>query len=378
VYAEHKQPVYAHGELPFIKLDMIETGGFYAESSITDLVPIQRLYNRQRSQIVENGNIMGRPKWLAPQGSIQASKISSEPGQVIEYQQLGPKPELVQPPALPEYIQAGPELALRDMDDISGQHEISRGQQPGQVTAATAISYLQEQDDTLLSDSVFSLEEGMAKMGRQLLSHVLQFFAGERLMMLVGEDGSFDAVQLSASALRGNTDVRVQAGSALPASRAARQATVLELFKLGAFGPPGEEQTNKKLLEALDMSGMEKVLSDWRIDERQAQRENTKMSQGIPCEPHQYDNHVAHIVVHNRFRKGQRFETLDPMIQEMFSEHVLMHEQANMAQQMVAMTAGLGPAGPPGSESDQGGAPGGGAPDLSAMMPEQTGPPPEG
>jgi hypothetical protein len=45
---------------------------------------------------------------------------------------------------------------------------------------------------------------------------------------------------------------------------------------------------------------------------------------------------------------------------------------------MVAMTAGLGPAGPPGSESDQGGAPGGGAPDLSAMMPEQTGPPPEG
>jgi len=348
---------FLHGEQPFIKLDVIPTGGFYAESSITDLIPLQRLYNRQRSQLIETANTMGRPKWIAPVGSVNGSQIDSEPGQVITYQPIGPAPTPVPMPPVPSYFQEMPQAALRDMDDISGQHEISRGQQPGQVTAATAISYLQEQDDTLLAWAVGSLEDGMARLGRHLLSHVVQFWGAPRLVRVVGEDQSFDAVELTGSALRGNTDVRVQAGSALPTSRAARQATVLELFKLGAFGAPGSPEATAQLLEALDLSGMEQALADWRIDQREATRENTMMAQGRPCQVQPWQNHEAHIATHNRFRKGQRFLALPPEVHAMFAEHVQAHEEANMQQQMVAQLAGGGMM-PPGAP----GAPGGGAP----------------
>lgn len=355
VVIEHKGPVYQHAELPFTKLDVIETGTFYSASTIEDLIPLQQMYNRQRGQIIENANTMGKPKWLAPAGAVNASQIDSEPGQVISYQPVGPAPQMIQPPPLPEYVQALPETALRDMDDISGQHEISRGQSPGQVTAATAISYLQEQDETMLSYAVASLEDGMARIGKHLLSHAVQFWGAPRLVKVVGDDGSFDAVQFGGNMLRGEVDVRVQAGSALPTSRAARQATALELYKLGAFGAPGSPEAATKLLEVLDMAGMEAALEDWRIDQREAQRENTLLAAGQPAAVQPWQNHAAHIVVHNRYRKGQKFLTLPPEIQQLFAVHVQEHEQANMMQQMVAAGAGMGPTGPSGNEGPGGG-----------------------
>jgi hypothetical protein len=358
-------PVYQHGELPFTKLDMIPTGIFYGESSLTDLIPLQRLYNRQRSQIIESANMMGRPKWLAPTGSVNGAQIDSEPGQVIFYQSLGAAPTPVQMPPLPEYVQAGPGVALQDMDDISGQHEISRGSAPGQVTAATAISYLQEQDDTMMAWAVNSLEDGMARLGRHLLSHVVQFWGQQRLVQVVGNDMTFDAVQMSGSMLRGNTDVRVQAGSALPTSRAAKQATVLELYKLAAFGAPGSPEATTKLLEVLDMAGMEQALEEWRIDQREARRENTMMAAGRPVQVQPWQNHAVHIGEHNRFRKGQQFLALPPELQQIWGQHVQAHEEAAMQQKMVASMAAMGPVGPgsgpdvPPGEQGPGGGPGG-------------------
>jgi hypothetical protein len=364
-------PIFRHNELPFTKLDIMPGGSFYSDSVLVDLNPLQRIYNRQRGQIIESGNLMGKPKWIAPKGSVKGASIDSEPGQIILYDVVGPPPTMVAPPSLPEYVQGQPGQALQDMDDISGQHEISRGQAPGQVTAATAISYLQEQDDTMLAWAIASLEDGMARVGKHILAHVAQFWGVPRAVRVVGDDLSFDLVQFDASMLAGNTDVRVEAGSALPASRSAKQATGLELFKLGAFGPPGTPEASKQLLELLDMSGMDKALEEWRVDERQALRENVKMAAGMPLQPNNYDNHAAHIRVHNRFRKGQKFESLPPQIQEIFAVHVQMHEEMNMGQQMVAMQAGMGPAGP----TDQAGQPG---PDDQGGPPGASGGPPPG
>ena len=389
-------PVYQHGDVPFTKLDMIPTGAFYAESSLTDLIPLQRLYNRQRAQIIEAANMMGRPKWLAPVGSINGAQIDSEPGQVIFYQSLGAAPTPVQMPPLPSFVENLPGVALQDMDDISGQHEISRGQAPGQVTAATAISYLQEQDDTMLAWAIASLEDGMARLGRHLLSHVMQFWGQPRLVKTVGDDMTFDAVQMSGSMLRGNTDVRVQAGSALPTSRAAKQATALELYKLAAFGAPGSPEATTKLLEVLDMSGMEQALEEWRIDQREATRENVMMAQGQPCQVQPWQNHSAHIAVHNRFRKGQRFLALPPEIQQLWAVHVQQHEEAGQMQKMVAGMAGMGPVGPgsgpdvppesgapgegpaaPSGGEALGGSAGPGGPDPGTLDPAAAGGPPD-
>lgn len=325
VYFTRTYP-YKHGEFPFSKLEGIPSGKFYGTSIIEDLIPLQREYNRTRSQIIENKNRMAKLQLMAPRGSIEVQKITSEPGQVILYTPGFNPPTPLPLQNLPPYVLQEIQNLQQDMDDISGQHEISRGQNPAQVTAATALSYLQEQDDTKLSGTIESLEAGIEKLGKHILSYASQYWTEARLVRVMGKDGSFDAHVYKAADLGGNNDLRVEAGSALPTSKAAKQAFLMDLIKLGAI-PINDA------LQVLDIGGVEKVYEDYLTDVRQAQRENLRMAAGQPVPPNEFDNHQVHITVHNKFRKSQQYETLDKKAQENFQQHVELHKSAVIAAQ---------------------------------------------
>lgn len=379
--------IYKHGDSPFTKLEHIPTGKFYSESVITDLIPLQREYNRTKSQIIEAKNLMSKPKLLAPRGSLNPNQITSEPGQVILYEPGFTPPQPLPLQSIPAYVMQELDRIQSDMDDISSQHEISRGNTPSQVTAATAISYLQEQDDSKLAHTIQSLEEGISKIGRHYLSHVSQFWDKERLVRIVGEDGSFDAQQYTKDKLRGNIDLRVEAGSALPTSKAAKQAFVMDLAKMGVIPP-------EQVVSVLDLKGIEKINADFQADLRQAQRENVKMSQGMiqgqpqvdPATgqpqvdpntnqpvmgppvlyPNSWDNHKAHIDVHNRFRKSQEFEDLADNFKVMFESHVQIHEQQIQVAAMQQMQQQMGQQNPGGQPPQKG---------SMSQQPPQGGPP---
>jgi len=157
------------------------------------------------------------------------------------------------------------------MEDISGQHEVSKGQTPPGVSAATAISYLQEQDESMLSVAYDSLEEGIEKVAFETLSLVSQFWDTSRMVKVVGLDGSFEVMAFKGSDLRGNNDIRVEAGSALPTSKAAKQAFIMDLMKMGFIDP-------SKGLEVMEIGGINKIYDEIQVDVREAQRENIKMS----------------------------------------------------------------------------------------------------
>lgn len=387
---------YSHGEFPFYKIDIVPTGKFYADSILTDLIPLQKEYNRTKSQIIEAKNLMAKPQLMAPRGSVNPRQISSEPGQVILYTPgLNPPTPLPLQP-LPPYVLQELDRLQQDMDDISGQHEITRGNTPAQVTAATAISYLQEQDDTKLAYAVSSIEDALQGLGRHYLKYVTQYWNSERLVRVVGRDGAFEANHWAGNALKGNTDIRVQAGSALPQSKAAKQAFVMDLLKLGVIPP-------EQALDILDIGGIEKVYEDYLVDKRQAERENLKMASldpmlavqliqppmgpdGMPqidpqtqqpvmpppvLPPNTWDNHQAHIMTHNRFRKTQQFELLADPIKAVFEQHVMLHQMALQAITPTLPTGQQGPALIPG---------GGLAPQQPATDPsqQQQGGPPNG
>jgi hypothetical protein len=322
----------SHGEYPFIKFTHIQSGQFYGTSIIEDLVPLQREFNRTRSQIVEAKNLMAKPKLMGPKGAIDPSKITSEPGQYIPYEpglgEVKPLPMQNLPPFVGEEVQR----IMADMDDISGQHEVSRGNTPSQVTAATAISYLQEQDDTMLSEIIQAIEHGMSKLGQHILSYVIDYWDQERLVKVAGKDESFDVTYMKASALHGNKDVRVEAGSALPHSKAAKQAFLMDLFKMGVFAEKPSE-----FLRILDLRGIDKIVADYKVDVQQAQRENIKMAAGVSVQVHDFDNHEIHLEQHARYSKTQEYEMLDPGKQAMFVQHRLQHQQAIYVNQSGAM-----------------------------------------
>lgn len=355
---------YKHLEYPFAQLNNIPTGKFYPESTITDIIPLQRELNRTRSQLVENKNTTGRPRFLSPKGAISAQKVSGEPGQNIEYMPGLGIPQPLEMPQMPQYIMQSLDHLQTDIDDASGQHEISRGGTPNsQVTAATAIAFLQEQDDTVLALTVESQEKAIRKIGRQYLGLVEQFWTQERTVKIVGEDQYFDAQVFMGSAIRGNRDVRVESGSALSYSKAARQAVIMDLMKNGMLDP-------QVGLQRMEIGGIEKLYEDMQTDRRHAQRENMRLAAGQPItapdpnavqdptqdpnlqlqmaySPNSYDNHQVHLEQHNKYRKSQQFELLPQPTKQAFELHCQLHTEAiniemqnAMAQQGMPMQNG--------------------------------------
>lgn len=360
---------YIHQQYPFAKIPHIPTSRFYADSVINDLVPIQREYNRTRGQIVEAKNKMAHPQLMAAKGSIVASKITTEPGQVIEYELGFPVPEPLPLQGLPAYVLQELDRSLMDFEDISGQHQVSKGQVPAGVTAATAINFLQEQDESMLSVTHEGIEEAFQKLGYQTLCYVKQYWDLPRQVKVTGKDGFYNVISFRGSDLRDNTDIRIEAGSSLPTSKAAKQAFLMDMMTQG-FIPP------EKGLELMDMGGVQRLYEEIQVDAAQASRENMRMAAvtqeqmseyamtfvpkdpmtgqpnpemglidpntgqpladqaGNPTEPplivpvNSYDAHQVHIQIHNTYRKSQEFEQLSQETKNLFEQHVNQHMMA--------------------------------------------------
>jgi hypothetical protein len=203
-----------------------------------------------------------------------------------------------------------------------------------------------------------SLEEAIERTAQQTLCMVKDYWDMPRTVKVTGLDGSFDALIFKGSQLHNNTDIHVEGGSSLPTSKAAKQAFIMDLMKLGAI--PMEEG-----LGVMDMGGLNKIYERIQVDVRQTQRENVRMSKitveqieqhfeqwqtklqeeapetvdpdsHLKLEPpplipaNTWDNHELHIEYHNRFRKSQSFELAEPHIRAIFEEHVKHHSELLM------------------------------------------------
>jgi hypothetical protein len=341
------------------------------------------------------------------EGSVDPRKISARAGIWIPVRPgfSYPTPVPIQP--LPNYVINEVQQLQSDFEDLSGQHQVSKGSTAPGLTAATAIAYLGERDDAYLTTIFNSIEAAIEKLARQSLSLFVQYVQSERLIKTVGSDGSFDALMLSGADIASGTDIRVESGSALPTSKSARQALITEWMKMGFISPQDG-------LRVLEMGMLKQYYNLIKIDENQAQRENLsmkkltqeqiqqhydefeagiqrgdedkfvpgevdEMGQPVPLEPlpvipvNDWDNHAVHIEVHNRFRKSQSFDLLPPEVKAEFQKHIAIHQNAlqnqMIMQQMGAQLPPMGDAGAAETEqpTDQD------APDQSGMTQEQLG-----
>lgn len=322
--------LYKHKQYPFTKLEHIPTGRFYGDSTIVDLMSLQKEYNRTRSQIMEAKNRMSKPQLLAVKGSVDPNRVTSEPGLIIFYTPGFAAPTPLQLQNLPSYVVDEISRIQRDMDDVASQHEITKGSVPPGVTAATAISFLQEQDDSKLAWTVSNLEESVERIGKHFLSHVSQFWDAERTVRVTGVNGQVEAFQFHKNSISGNIDFKIEAGSATPVSRAAKQAFIMELMKNGYIdGPTG--------LKYLDMSETGRMYEELQRDSRQVDRENLRLAEGEEAfGPNTYDNHLEHIVGHEDYCKTEEYESKDDQIKTNFQAHITAHKQT-MAREMFGL-----------------------------------------
>jgi hypothetical protein len=311
---------FGHGRLPFVPRGHTKSGRFYDSSFVDQLISLQREYNRSRSQVVENKNLTSRPQWAVPLGSVDRADLTTEPGAVIFYSPGFASPEPIKTPQLPNYVIEHIKLTAQEMDEIASQNEVSKGNVPPNVEAATAIAYLQEKDESAVAYAVRSKERAIQEIGQQLLKLVREFWDEERLIRVVGRNDVFNAMTFVGSDLRENTDYRVIPGSGLPRSKAAQEAKIMEMAQSGMLPVANA-------LKLLDMPDIAAVVADVEVDVIEADKENLVMSQGEYAPVEIWQDHVAHIDEHDAFKKREEYKHLDQEIWKIFRFHDYTHLQ---------------------------------------------------
>lgn len=312
---------YEHGEYPFQKIDHIPTGAYYAQSTIEDLISPQKEYNLARSQIAEARDLTSKPALVVTRGAQDIKKIRAVPGQIIEVQPGAERPTRLINPDLPMYVSPDIDRTQRDIDEISGQFEVTKGRTPPGVEAASAIAYLQEENDTRLYHTIASIELAVSDSGRQTLALIQQYWDTERIISTVSKTHLQGAIQFKGADLKNNTDYRVVADSMAPRSRAAKQASILELIKMGIVDP-------SLGLKHLNMSETNTMYDEMQIDSNQAMRENLRMANGEEVIPNEWDNHEKHVMEHTQYMKTQEFELLTDDKKGLFIQHYEAHQRA--------------------------------------------------
>lgn len=308
---------YTHGQFPFTRRQYVESGMFYASTLIEDLIPIQTEYNKTRSQIVEDKNKMAKPMLSAVEGSISPRKIRNVPGEIILHKPGTNPPTPIPLTPIPSYVIDHVRTLANEMDELASQSSEGRELPPG-VTAATAIAYLQEDETSLLIDTIRDKEEGWKNIIQHVLSYVGQYWDAEHTVKTVGQNENFEAFTFKGSDLRGQTDWRVVVGSGTPKSYPAQQAQIMELLDRGVIPAA-------MALQRLELGDTARLYEEMQVDVREADLENSKMMEGIPTTVEDYQEHVQHIMSHDNFRKAQQFTDADEQVRMLFNGHVFLH-----------------------------------------------------
>lgn len=344
----------ARGELdtpaiPYIHLmDIPVPGRFWATSSVAQCLELQRDYNTGRSKLVDWRNLMANPKWLVAKGAgIKDSALTDEPDEVVEYTYPF-KPEQVAPPPIPESVFKTLDLTLRDIEDVSGQREVSNARVPTGVRSGTMIAQLEEQDESLIAPTVMLTEEALGLLGSYALHILHRRVDAQRLVKYTGKDNEVEAVQFTGRDIVGKRgaevdyfDVKVELGSQLPLSKGAKHAFIMDLVQVGVLDPKADRSM---ILTMLDIGSEEPVYEESRLDRNAIFTENNNLDQGIGLAINPWDNDLRHIEGHRLRQKQpdyQRIVALNPVVGVLYEQHISDHvDRAARAQGMLAPPTG--------------------------------------
>lgn len=289
--------------------------------------------NKIHSQIQENANRIGNPALMkSRQANVHYTGL---PGEEILYDSTvtDAVPQYLTPPEVPTYVRERIERLTESITEISGLHEVSNATVPTGVTAASAINLLQEADDTRIGPEIQEMEAALGQAGTKLARLRAKFNSDERLIRIAGEDGIWDIFAFRGAMMGEDPTVECQAGSAMPRSKAAKQAAMLEVLQtMFQYGLVPDSRDLRRFFKDYEVGALDRLFGTLSTTEQQIQRENRRMAQGEAVEINPYDEDKEHIDGHEEFERTAVFQQLPKQAQELHLIHVRAHRERMVGQ----------------------------------------------
>ena len=320
VLCEDGELEYDDKKFPYLRLiNYIDPRSFWGISEVEQLRSPQKMFNKLVSFSLDVLTLMGNPIWIVDTSSgIDTDGLVNRPGLVVE-KEPGSEVRREEGVQLQPYVLNMIDSIKMWFDDVSGSNDVSRGQRPEGVTAAAAITALQEAQQTRIRQKSRNLDAFLVDMGKMYASRVFQFYDAPRIFRVTGDDQSMkyfkfhvDKVPVTDEGgqptgeiqniakirtvnfdengtpfeseerqfeVKGEFDVRVISGSGLPFEKSRIEQQSFNLFDRGIID--GEE-----VLKNLKYPNAEAVMNRM-LEKAQAQAQPQAMAGGPPGQPPQ-------------------------------------------------------------------------------------------
>lgn len=298
IFLQNEELPFEDGLIPYSKyVNYSDPREFFGISEVEQLESPQRVFNKILSYALDIMVYCSNPGWVVSNDAdVDTDKLTNQPGLIVE-KSPGGEVQRFQGAQLPPHFMQFLEAMRAWFNNIAGQSEFSEGKAPGGVTAASAIEQLLNASRTRIKQKQRNLDNYLRSVGRQYLNRVLEFYTIPRIYRMTNEDGtnywlkfhiekvpddsgdqqtwavleSYDLApnnQIKTNftkrlMLKGELDVRVQAGSDLPFEAADKERKALALFDRGIIDAA-------EVLDQLQYPNREKILA--RIEQISAQQ----------------------------------------------------------------------------------------------------------
>lgn len=211
-------------------------GRLWGMGLVEPLIELQMMYNKGRTQIVENAELMGNPKWLIPKSSgVGKDALSdSRPGEKVIYNaNAGPAPSQVAASPLPHYVLDNIKQLSSEMLDVAGVHSTTLGKRAIGIESGAAIDSLTARDGQQLQVTQNNIEKGIRTVSKCLLGMAKMYYSEQRLMSMLDETGRVIHATIKSTDLTTNPEIYIEAGTLFRDEKQDRDKKILDMVKLG-------------------------------------------------------------------------------------------------------------------------------------------------
>lgn len=307
--------------LPWVRTVDIDTPAVLnGDSTVTHGRGPMAVYNNLISLRTRNRFLFSHPKWFYPQGTVTKESLANN-ATMVAYK--GPvAPQLVQPAINEANESQMLQEAKSDLQQIMGVYGVSRGDPPAGVTAAVALTFLDEQENDRANVGVQAQTSALEQLALQTLWLMADNYSVERLRDLLGKTRAAQLESFEMANLRSISDLRLQSTTALPQQKSARLQYILDVKKEfpGLIG-------NDQAIDLLGLGESDRLRTIATTAIRKSDDENESLMNGAETPaPEKWEFQIIHYRSHVRQMNEPAFEKLPDEDKERFKDHVMAHE----------------------------------------------------
>lgn len=281
---------------------------------IQPLIDLQWYFNKGRSQILQNVEMMGNPKWLIPKSAGVSSKaITNVAGEKVYYNMAGGKPEMIAPVPIPSYLIDNLRSLQAEIMDVAGVHSVTMGKRAVGVVSGKAINALAERDLSQLQITQSNIERGIREVSKCALVFMRHYYSENKMVSMMDNLGNVVWKEIKGTHIMKNPEVFLEAGSLFRHESGDRDQKVLEMLQMGLIAP--EEALKELSFRTGNAQVAEKIQS---LSHAEDILEAAK--RGFAVEIFNTDDISAFKKVFGDFMKTEEFYKLEPERQQYIAD----------------------------------------------------------